>query len=195
MSQKKIDFLCVLVFHLKSATGSRYNPRATIETNTMASSSNSAMMSTIDSLKGKMSDEVYLELCNKMKELHNQNDNEFRPYCIWYMDVKEVIIELGPIHNDSRFDRDGWEYPISEIGSKTEELYRFHLKPKKQIVMMQVCQAKKIQKDIESPKEDHLGTFQFNEDAMVPFYKTRKLGKHEKYMDHMEVKVYRIKPM
>jgi hypothetical protein len=63
----------------------------------MATSSNSSMMSTIDSLKDKMSDEVYLALCEKMKELHTEDQQVVEPTMIpvriWFMTVRTFYVD------------------------------------------------------------------------------------------------------
>jgi len=157
-------------------------------------SSNSSIMSTIDSLKDKMSDEVYLELCNKMKELHNQKEDEAKPYCIWYMVAKGRTIMLSEIVDGNRYDVEGWRYPVDEIGRGTTELYRYDISPQKQVVVMTQSEADKIKNDIDN-SDNHCGEFSFNTKTMAPFYKKYRIGKYEKDLDNMTVDVYRIEPM
>lgn len=170
----------------------------------MASSSNSAMMSTIDALKDQMSDAVYLELCNKMKELHNQKedkDETKKPYCIWYFVAKARTVHLGDIINGDRYDEEGWRYPCADIGRATTELHRYRLAAKKQVVPLTQSQADKIQNDIDN-KGDHCGEFSFDDADMHAFYKSYPIGNYkqatcylENAHDGMRVDVYRIEPM
>ena len=165
----------------------------------MASSSNSAMMATIDALKDQMSDAVYLELCNKMKELHNQQEEpeEAKAYCIWFMVAKGWTTELGDILDDCRYDDDGWRYNINDIGRDTTKLYRYGLFTKKQIVMMTPSEANEIKAKIDND-DSHCGEFDFDSETMAPFYKKYKIGNYEKRLydaEDMSVKVYRIEPM
>ena len=165
----------------------------------MASSSNHAMMATIDSLKGKMSDEVYLELCNKMKELHNQQEEpeEAKAYCIWFMVAKGRTIHLGEIFNGGRYDTDGFRYDINDIGRDTTELHNYDLFTKKHIVLMTPSEANEIKTKIDND-DSHCGDFSFNSETMAPFFKKYKIGNYERRVydaDDMSVKVYRIEAM
>ena len=137
----------------------------------MASSSNSAMMSTIDALKDQMSDAVYLELCNKMKELHNQENDpmsiEVKAYCIWFFEAK------------------GWTVSTRE--------HKYDLFAKKHIVMMTRSRALEIQRLIEQ-QDRHCCEFSFNSPTMSRFYDDPMVGKYEK-LNGLSVMVYRIEPM
>ena len=127
------------------------------------------MMATIDSLKDRMSDAVYLELCNKMKELHNQENNpiEVKAYCIWFFEAK------------------GW--------TVSTRVHRYDLFAKKQIVMMTRSRALEIQRLIEQ-QDRHCCEFSFNSPTMSRFYNDPMIGDYKK-TDDLTVLVYRIEPM
>ena len=97
----------------------------------MASSSNSSMMSTIDSLKDKMSDEVYLALCEKMKELHTEQqrqDNDSKiPARIWFMTVRTFYVNKDDDEDEDDDDDD------DDDGVSGE---RYRIEPSQKIVMM-----------------------------------------------------------
>jgi len=152
----------------------------------MASSSNSSMMSTIDSLKDKMSDEVYLELCNKMKELHNQQDSslEVKPYAIWFFEAKGWT---EPVSTDDDDDDD------DDDGKNVRCAYFYDVFPKKHIVMMTREKANTIKLNIQRTI-NHCSPFSFDTPFMRGFYNQPDIGKHEK-INRDVVMCYRIEPM
>ena len=154
------------------------------------------MMATIDALKDQMSDAVYLELCNKMKELHNQEedkDETKKPYCIWFFEAKGWTVHLGEIYDGDRYDTDGRVYSCDEIGRTTTELHRYDLFVKKQIVMMSRSQARSIQRVIKQ-QDRHCCEFSFDRPTMSRFYDDPMVGQYKKMDDHT-VLVYHIEPM
>jgi hypothetical protein len=142
----------------------------------MAASSNSSMMSTIDSLKEKMSDEVYLALCEKMKELHTEQqqviESRLIPVCIWFMSTRTFYTEEN-------------EYSDGITGE------RYRIDPAKKIVMMTRgnMEGMKIQIDI-SPMHSTAYLFS-NCDCNRYVHQERSIGDAFPIDTH-QVEVYRV---
>ena len=134
----------------------------------MASSSNYSMMSTIDSLKEKMSDEVYLALCDKMKELHNEPTMTMIPVRIWFMIVETCYIDP---------DQD----PCGEL---------YEVVPVQRIVMMTRVEMEKMKNTIETSSR-HTETYSFNNPTNVDFHTAPRVS-HVDPLKPYEVEVFRV---
>src|SRR6056300_411967 len=99
----------------------------------MATSSNSSMMATIDSLKDKMSDEVYLALCEKMKELHTEQQQVVEPTMIpvriWFMTVRTFYVD-----EDTASDGVGGEHYRIDPAQKIVMMTRDSMESMKRII-------------------------------------------------------------
>ena len=143
----------------------------------MASSSNSSMMSTIDSLKDKMSDEVYLALCEKMKELHTEHQQVVEPTMIpvriWYMVARTFNLEIG--------DAGGVDH--------------YRIEPVQQIVMMTRDKMERMKSKIDGASR-HTGLFCFNNPVNIDLYEGQApcIGGVDPY-DLYGAEVYRIEEM
>jgi hypothetical protein len=59
------------------------------------------LMNSIDTIKEKITDAEYKELCDKMMELNKQRKCEKKFYRVWYVSVETVVVE-----NDDHEDED-----------------------------------------------------------------------------------------
>ena len=139
----------------------------------MASSSNSSMMSTIDSLKEKMSDEVYLALCEKMKELHTEQQVESSiPVRIWFMTVRTCYVDSDHPTCDGLFG----------------ELYE--VVPVQKIVMMSRSEMDMMRLTIDSNSR-HVTRYSFNDPVNVNLYEAPDVS-HLDCLHPYEVEVFRV---
>lgn len=143
----------------------------------MASSSNSSMMSTIDSLKDKMSDEVYLALCEKMKELHTeqqQDEDSKIPVRIWFMTVHtEYIDEDRPGHMD---------------GDPCGELYE--VVPVQRILMMTRAKMEEMKSTIDSTPRRSV-CYSFSNAVNIDVHEAPSVS-HVEPLNPYHVNVYRV---
>lgn len=132
------------------------------------------MMSTIDSLKDKMSDEVYLALCDKMKELHTEHQVESSiPVRIWFMSVRTSYVDPSLCS-----PRDG----------QCGELYE--VVPVQQIVMMSRSELDMMKSTIDRTSR-HAVTYSFNDPVNVSLYEAPEVSHVDCRHPHV-VQVYRV---
>jgi hypothetical protein len=51
------------------------------------------LMNSIDTIKEKITDAEYKELCDKMMELNNQRKSDKKYYRVWYVSIKTIVVE------------------------------------------------------------------------------------------------------
>jgi hypothetical protein len=139
----------------------------------MASWSNNSIMQKIDELKEKMSDEVYLALCDRMKKLYT--DPCTIPVRIWFMSVNTFYVDHD--HSD-------------EYGGQCGELYK--LVPVQQIVMMSRCEMNAMKNMIDK-SSTHTTAFSFNDRCNVntDLYKAPWIS-HVECHQPQKVEVFRV---
>ena len=144
----------------------------------MAASSNSSMMSTIDSLKEEMSDKVYLALCEKMKELHTGQQQVVEPRLIpvrmWFMTVHTEYIDA---------DR-----PDHMEGDPCGELYE--VVPVQRIVMMTRAKMEEMKSTIDSTSRRSV-SYSFNNAVNIDVHEAPRVS-HVEPLNPYHVNVYRV---
>jgi hypothetical protein len=129
----------------------------------------------IDSLKEKMSDEVYLALCEKMKELHTEQqqdeDSKKIPVRIWFMNA-------------------GTYYVRAEQSSTGHICETYKVSTVQMNVMMYRSELDKLKSDIED-SETHAGNWSFNDPDNFDLYEAPEVGRLECFHER-EVNVYKV---
>ena len=52
-----------------------------------------SLMNSIDTIKEKITDAEYKDLCDKMMELNNQRKTAKNYYRVWYVSIKTIVVE------------------------------------------------------------------------------------------------------
>lgn len=103
-------------------------------------------MSTIDEVKGKLTDGEYKTLCDKMMIFHKKEEAKMFPVKIWFMSVSS-------------------SYKKADVD--VTNVYR--LEPKVRIVLMNETQFQKHTSNIET-YSTHVSDYSFNEPYYVDFF-------------------------
>lgn len=67
----------------------------------MSNTTMNSLMNSIDTIKQKITDAEYKELCDKMMELNNQRKNAENYYRVWYVTIKTIVVEEDEEDDDN----------------------------------------------------------------------------------------------